>query len=50
MADETLGNPGNLNIEECTITAHSGSKFSFIDPTANMLAELNLYEDIKYKN
>ena len=46
MADETLGNPGNLNIEECTITAHSGSKFSFIDPTANMLAELNLYEDM----
>ena len=46
MAEENLGNPGNLNVEELSITAHSGSKFSLVDPTANMLSELNIYEDM----
>ena len=46
MTEENLGNPGNLNVEELSITAHSGSKFSLVDPTANMLSELNIFEDM----
>jgi len=46
MAEETLGNPGSVITEECTLFSHSGEKVDLIAPTANYVAEINLFEDV----